>query len=122
MSSAARQARRRQRQEAGRGIGCAGDPPDVPSIAKPTASRARARNKTSTRSAAISMVSADCDADDGRRGFARSVIYVCAHSSEGVDGHHRQSSGGACQLPDLLVQLEVVGASELIQLPRMPAT
>src|SRR5712672_3615043 len=49
--------------------------------------------------------------------FARSVIYVCAHSSEGAMGIIVNHPAAHVSFPDLLVQLEVVGASELIQLP-----
>src|SRR3954464_8532673 len=49
--------------------------------------------------------------------FARSVIYVCAHSTEGAMGIIVNHPAIHISFPDLLVQLEVVGASELIQLP-----
>src|SRR5437870_906844 len=49
--------------------------------------------------------------------FARSVIYVCAHSSEGAMGIIVNQPAAHISFPDLLVQLDVVGASDLIQLP-----
>ena len=49
--------------------------------------------------------------------FARSVIYVCAHSSEGAMGIVVNQPAPHISFPDLLVQLDVVGATELIQLP-----
>jgi putative transcriptional regulator len=49
--------------------------------------------------------------------FARSVIYVCAHSSEGAMGIVVNQPAVNVSFPDLLVQLEVVPASDLIQLP-----
>jgi putative transcriptional regulator len=91
---------------------------DVPNVAKPTASRARVRNKTSTPKRGYldgQMLIAMPTMGDER--FARSVIYVCAHSSEGAMGIIVNHPAAHVSFPDLLVQLEVVGASELIQLP-----
>jgi putative transcriptional regulator len=50
--------------------------------------------------------------------FTRSVIYVCAHSSEGAMGIVVNQPAANINFPDLLVQLEVIPASDLIQLPR----
>ena len=50
--------------------------------------------------------------------FARSVIYVCAHSTEGAMGIVVNQPAPHISFADLLVQLEVIPASELIQLPR----
>jgi putative transcriptional regulator len=50
--------------------------------------------------------------------FTRSVIYVCAHSSEGAMGIVVNQPASNINFPDLLVQLEVIPASDLIQLPR----
>ena len=49
--------------------------------------------------------------------FARTLIYVCAHSSEGAMGIVVNQVAGNINFPDLLVQLEVIPASDLIQLP-----
>lgn len=49
--------------------------------------------------------------------FARTLIYVCAHSSEGAMGIVVNQPAANVKFPDLLVQLEVVPASERIQLP-----
>ena len=49
--------------------------------------------------------------------FARAVIYVCAHSTEGAMGIIVNQPAPNVKFPDLLVQLDVVGASELIRLP-----
>jgi putative transcriptional regulator len=49
--------------------------------------------------------------------FARSLIYVCAHSSEGAMGIVVNQPAQNIKFPDLLVQLEVIPASERIQLP-----
>lgn len=49
--------------------------------------------------------------------FARSVIYVCAHSSEGAMGIVVNHPAANIKFPDLLVQLEVIPEAERIQLP-----
>jgi len=54
--------------------------------------------------------------------FARSVIYVCAHSSEGAMGIVVNQPAENIKFPDLLVQLDVIPAAELIQLPRKAGT
>src|SRR3954468_117521 len=54
----------------------------------------------------------------GDERFSRSLIYMCAHSSEGAMGIIVNQPAPHISFPDLLVQLEVVGAAELIQLPQ----
>jgi putative transcriptional regulator len=49
--------------------------------------------------------------------FARTLIYVCAHSSEGAMGIVVNQPAANIRFPDLLVQLEVIPASERIELP-----
>jgi putative transcriptional regulator len=49
--------------------------------------------------------------------FARSVIYVCAHSTEGAMGIIVNQPAAHISFSDLLVQLEVIPAADLIQLP-----
>jgi putative transcriptional regulator len=49
--------------------------------------------------------------------FARAVIYVCAHSTEGAMGIVVNQPAGNLNFRDLLVQLDVIAASDLIQLP-----
>jgi putative transcriptional regulator len=49
--------------------------------------------------------------------FARTLIYVCAHSSEGAMGIIVNQPAGNIKFPDLLVQLEVIPATERIELP-----
>jgi putative transcriptional regulator len=48
--------------------------------------------------------------------FARSVIYVCAHSSEGAMGIIVNQPAPNINFPDLLVQLDVIPESERIQI------
>jgi putative transcriptional regulator len=50
--------------------------------------------------------------------FARSVIYMCAHSTEGAMGIVVNQPAAHISFADLLVQLEVIPAEEMIQLPR----
>jgi putative transcriptional regulator len=45
------------------------------------------------------------------------VIYICAHSTDGAMGIIVNQPAAHISFPDLLVQLEVVPAAELIQLP-----
>ena len=50
--------------------------------------------------------------------FARTLIYVCAHSSEGAMGIIVNQPAANINFPELLVQLDVIPAAELIQLPQ----
>ncbi len=49
--------------------------------------------------------------------FARSVIYVCAHSSEGAMGIIVNQPAAHISFSDLLVKLDVIPETDLIQLP-----
>src|ERR1041384_5829615 len=49
--------------------------------------------------------------------FARSLIYVCAHSSEGAMGIVVNQPAANIKFPDLLVQLDVIPKADKIQLP-----
>src|ERR1051325_8572983 len=53
----------------------------------------------------------------GDERFARSLIYMCAHSSEGAMGIIVNQPAANISFHDLLVQLNVVGESEKIVLP-----
>src|SRR3974377_443219 len=48
--------------------------------------------------------------------FSRSFIYVCAHSSDGAMGIIVNQLAANVNFPDLLVQLEVIPAADLIEL------
>jgi putative transcriptional regulator len=50
--------------------------------------------------------------------FARSVIYLCAHSEEGAMGIIVNQPSRVKNFPDLLVQLQVIAPQERISLPR----
>jgi putative transcriptional regulator len=54
--------------------------------------------------------------------FARSVIYVCAHSPEGAMGIVVNHPVSNINFPDLLVKLDVIPAAERIQLPPKAGT
>ncbi len=49
--------------------------------------------------------------------FSRAVIYVCAHSSEGAMGIVVNQPASNINFADLLLQLEVIPADDLIRLP-----
>src|ERR1700689_2279769 len=49
--------------------------------------------------------------------FARSVIYPCAHSSEGAMGIVVNHPAANIKFSDLLVKLDVIPAADRIQLP-----
>ena len=53
----------------------------------------------------------------GDERFSRSVIYMCAHSSEGAMGIIVNHPAGHISFSDLLVQLNVIPAADIIQLP-----
>jgi putative transcriptional regulator len=50
--------------------------------------------------------------------FARTVIYVCAHSNEGAMGIVVNKPAADIDFPELLVKLEVIPKAQRIQLPR----
>jgi putative transcriptional regulator len=54
--------------------------------------------------------------------FTRSLIYVCAHSSEGAMGIVVNQPAPNIRFSELLVQLEVIPAAESIQLPPRAGT
>jgi putative transcriptional regulator len=54
--------------------------------------------------------------------FARSVIYVCAHSSDGAMGIVVNQPVANINFSDLLVQLEVIPKEDLIELPTRAGT
>jgi putative transcriptional regulator len=49
--------------------------------------------------------------------FERSVIYICAHSSEGAMGIMVNRSAGSIDFPELLVQLNIINKADHIKLP-----
>ena len=54
----------------------------------------------------------------GDERFARTVIYLCAHSAEGAMGIVVNKPAADLNFPDLLVQLDIIPDGERIRLPR----
>src|SRR5712672_4193762 len=54
--------------------------------------------------------------------FERSVIYLCAHSSEGAMGIIVNRRAGSINFPELLVQLDIIKKSDQIKLPENAET
>ena len=50
--------------------------------------------------------------------FARSVIYLCAHSEDGAMGIIVNQASRLKNFPELLVQLNVISSDDLIRLPQ----
>jgi putative transcriptional regulator len=53
----------------------------------------------------------------GDERFSRSLIYICAHSSEGAMGIIVNHPAPNIEFPDLLVKLNVIATADAIQLP-----
>lgn len=54
--------------------------------------------------------------------FARSVVYVCAHSQDGAMGIVINQAAKKVSFSELLVQLEVIASDEAIRLPPQAGT
>src|SRR5690349_4982027 len=50
--------------------------------------------------------------------FARTVIYLCAHSAEGAMGIVVNRPASDLSMPDLLVQLDIIPETDVIRLPQ----
>src|SRR6187401_1560088 len=87
--------------------------PEAQSVAKSTKSKQRKTAKRGYLDGQM-LIAMPTMGDDR---FARSVIYVCAHSTEGAMGIIVNHPAANIKFPDLLVQLEVIPAAERIQLP-----
>ncbi len=104
--------------------GASGDPspgadpdlPDLKSLTSGKTSKSRQQRKAPKRGYLDGqMLIAMPTMGDDR--FARSVIYVCAHSTDGAMGIIVNQPAEHISFPDLLVQLDVIPAADLIQLP-----
>ena len=89
----------------------------TPAIAKPPGGKPKSQQRKGSKRGYLDgqMLIAMPSMGDDR--FARSVIYMCAHSSEGAMGIIVNQPAPHISFPDLLVQLDVVAAADLIQLP-----
>ena len=54
--------------------------------------------------------------------FERSVIYMCAHSSEGAMGIIVNRPAGSIDFPGLLVQLDIIRKADQLKLPENAET
>ena len=107
---------RKSDSETDGGAVASGAKQNVPKLGKLSAGKPKQQRKPSGRGYLDGqMLIAMPSMGDER--FARSLIYVCAHSSEGAMGIVVNQPAAHITFPDLLVQLEVVGAPDLIQLP-----
>ncbi len=89
---------------------------DPSALPRAAAGKPRLRNKASKRGYLDGqMLIAMPTMGDER--FARSLIYVCAHSSEGAMGIIVNHPASHINFRDLLVQLEVVNDGDKIELP-----
>lgn len=87
--------------------------PEAQSVAKSTKSKQRKTAKRGYLDGQM-LIAMPTMGDDR---FARSVIYVCAHSTEGAMGIIVNQPAAHISFSDLLVQLDVIPAADLIQLP-----
>jgi putative transcriptional regulator len=90
-------------------------PPAESTSARPAASRSRPRQSSKRGYLDGQMLIAMPSMGDDR--FLRSVIYMCVHSTEGAMGIVVNQPAAHISFADLLVQLDVIPAADLIQLP-----
>jgi putative transcriptional regulator len=92
-------------------------PRRAPEIARAPAGRTKPAQRRSSKRGYLDGQMLIAMPAMGDERFARSVIYMCAHSSEGAMGIIVNQPAANISFPDLLVQLDVLGAAELIELP-----
>src|SRR5215471_15858699 len=96
------------------------DPAGAPSIPPRKASNGKPQGKPAKRGFLDGqMLIAMPSMGDER--FARSVIYICLHSAEGAMGIVVNQPAPDISFSDLLVQLDVIPAADVIQLPTRAA-
>src|SRR6201994_3015839 len=88
--------------------------------------------KIRRKQAGVGDVSANTDYLDGQLliampvmgdpRFERSVIYMCAHSSEGAMGIMVNRPAGSIDFPELLSQLNIIKKADQIKLPESAET
>jgi putative transcriptional regulator len=94
------------------GRAASGSDPRAPAVAKSKASGKGVKRGFLDGQMLIAMPSM------GDERFARTVIYMCAHSADGAMGIIVNQPAAHISFSDLLVQLDVVPAADLIQLPQ----
>jgi putative transcriptional regulator len=92
------------------------DPAGAPSIAPRKASNGKPQGEPAKRGYLDGQMLIAMPAMGDER-FARSVIYMCLHSAEGAMGIVVNQPAADISFPDLLVQLDVIPAADVIQLP-----
>jgi putative transcriptional regulator len=90
-------------------------PGESTSSPKPPSPRSRPRQSSKRGYLDGQMLIAMPSMGDDR--FVRSVIYMCVHSTEGAMGIVVNQPAAHISFADLLVQLDVIPAADLIQLP-----
>jgi putative transcriptional regulator len=89
----------------------------MPGVARPPIGRGKGRGDKGSKRGYLDGQMLIAMPTMGDERFARSLIYMCAHSSEGAMGIIVNHPAANVTFPDLLVQLEVVGAPEVTELP-----
>jgi putative transcriptional regulator len=99
------------------GAAASGDDADIPKLAQERSPRAKPQPRKGTKRGYLDGQMLIAMPSMGDERFSRSVIYVCAHSTEGAMGIVVNQPAANISFPDLLVQLDVIPAADLIQLP-----
>ncbi|MDQ8726716.1 YqgE/AlgH family protein [Bradyrhizobium sp. LHD-71] len=84
---------------------------------KASAARIRSNNQNDTAEYLDGQMLIAMPVMDDER-FQRSVIYVCAHSSEGAMGIIVNRPAGSIDFPGLLMQLDIIKKGDRIMLPQ----
>jgi putative transcriptional regulator len=94
-----------------------GKPPADVSVSRSGRGKGKARSSSTPRRGYLDgqMLIAMPSMGDDR--FSRSVIYICAHSSDGAMGIIVNQPASNISFADLLVKLDVIPAIDLIELP-----
>jgi putative transcriptional regulator len=97
------------------------NPPMTPQPKKPKSGTAKASGEASGQGYLDGQLLIAMPVMEDER-FARSVIYVCAHSSEGAMGIIVNRPAGSIDFPELLVQLDIIEKADQIKLPEHAET
>ena len=104
-------------REGGEEVAAGGDADIGSALEQGKASRAKAPPRKSSKRGYLDGQMLIAMPSMGDERFSRSVIYVCAHSTEGAMGIVVNQPAANISFPDLLVQLDVIPAADVIQLP-----